>query len=99
MLTENDINQLKGLLATKEDLKAFTLKLVAAEEFDEFRQENNQKLSSIDESINTLTNTIDSFLKKMEDLKDEDAMATEKLKRHEKWLTQMAEKLGMKLEY
>lgn len=95
MLTNEDIKKLKEELATKEDLA----KIVTLEEFDRFRDEIKQDLDALRESIQALTVSVDKLVKAVSDLKTEYAAITNQVNRHEKWFQQIAEKLGMKLEY
>ena len=95
MLTNEDIKKLKEVLATKEDLA----KLLTLEEFDEFKVEIKQDFGSLRESIQALTISVDKLVKAVEDMRQEYVVITGKVDRHEKWIQQIAEKLGVKLEY
>lgn len=95
MLTNEDIQKLKEVLITKEDL----YKLATLEEFDNFRKEMKEELSALRESVEALTVSIDRLAKAVENLRQEYAAITSKTDRHEKWLHQIAEKLDIKLEY
>ena len=109
--TKEDISK----LATKEDLaKLVTLeefgqfrvevnqnfaKVVTLEEFDQFRGEIKQDLDALRESIQALTISVDRLVKAIDTLNTEYAAIVKQINRHEKWLQQVAEKLGMSLEY
>jgi len=95
MLTNEDIEKLKETLATKEDLS----KIVTLGEFDQFRGEIKQDLDGLRESVQALTVSIDKLVKAVADMHQEYVVITGKVDRHEKWFHQIAEKLGMKLEY
>ena len=95
MLTQEDIQKLKEALATKEDLA----KLLTLEEFDQFRVEIRQDFGLLRESIQGLTISVDKLAKVVEDMHQEYVMITGKVDRHEKWFHQIADKLGIKLEY
>jgi len=95
MLDDKDIQKLKEALATKEDLA----KIVTLEEFDQFRGEIKQDLDGLRESIQALTVSIDKLAKAVADMHQEYVAITSKVDRHEKWFHQIAEKLGLKLEY
>ena len=95
MLTNEDIKKLKETLATKEDLA----KIVTLEEFDQFRKEVKQEFSELREVIQALTVSVDKLAKAVEDMHQEFMAITAKVDRHEKWIKQIAEKLGLKLEY
>jgi len=49
--------------------------------------------------VNNLTNAIDKLVKSVEDLKTEYSAITVAINRHEKWFKELAEKVGIKLEY
>ena len=49
--------------------------------------------------INELMNAIDAYAKKADTYFQEMVMLTHKIDRHEKWFHQVADKLGIKLEY
>ena len=51
------------------------------------------------EDINNLATAVDEYAKKAEDFFQELVMLSHKVDRHEKWLLQIAEKIGVKLEY
>ena len=95
MLTNEDIEKLKETLATKEDLA----KIVTLEEFDQFRVEIKQDLDGLQESIQSLTISVDKLAKAVDDMHQEYVVITGKVDRHERWFHQIAEKLGLKLEY
>lgn len=95
MLTNEDIEKLKETLATKEDLA----KIVTLEEFDQFRVEIKQDLDALRESIQSLAVSVDKLAKAVDDMHQEYVVITGKVDRHERWFHQIAEKLGIKLEY
>ena len=49
--------------------------------------------------VNDLMNAIDDYAKKADTYFQEMVMLSHKVDRHEKWFHQVAEKLGIKLEY
>ena len=95
MLNDKDIQKLKEVLATKEDLA----KLVTLEEFDSFRKEYKDDFSGLQSAIQGLIVAIDKLAKSMEIYHDEYVALTSKVDKHEKWFQQIADKLGLKLEY
>ena len=95
MLTDEDIKKLKEVRATKEDLA----KIATLEEFDGFKGEIKQDLDGLRESIQSLTVAVDKLAKAVADMHQEYVVITGKVDRHEKWFHQIAEKLGIKLEY
>jgi uncharacterized coiled-coil DUF342 family protein len=54
---------------------------------------------STKEDFNNLMNAVDSYAKKADTYFEEMVSLSHKVDRHEKWLHQVAEKLGLKLEY
>jgi len=54
---------------------------------------------STKEDFNNLLNAVDDYAKKADAYFQEMVALTHKVDRHEKWLHQLAEKLGVKLEY
>jgi uncharacterized coiled-coil DUF342 family protein len=95
MLDNEDIKKLKETLVTKEDLA----KIVTLEEFGQFRTEIKQDLDALRESIQALTISVDKLAKAVDDMHQEYLAITSKVDRHEKWIQQIAEKLGIKLEF
>jgi len=85
--------------ASKEDINNLAVKLLPREEFDLFGKEIKQELKDIKENINNLTTSIDRLVKAINSLQQEYAAVVHKINRHEKWLHQVAEKVGIKLEY
>lgn len=81
MLTNEDIQKLIEVFATKEDLKAVVQNLTTKEDFDK------------------LLTAVDTYAKKADAYFQEMVMLAHKVDRPEKWLQQIAEKLGLKLEY
>lgn len=49
--------------------------------------------------VNKLLDAVDAYMKQGEDYRQEMLMLARKIDRHEKWILQIAEKLGMKLEH
>ncbi|OGZ27119.1 MAG: hypothetical protein A2365_00415 [Candidatus Nealsonbacteria bacterium RIFOXYB1_FULL_40_15] len=92
-------------IATKEDLE----KLATQNSVDSIsalvisnKQEINELKKDVDalrESIQALTVSVDSLVKAVGDLKTEYVMVKNQVNRHEKWLQQIADKVGIKLEY
>lgn len=60
-----------------------------------FLKENKADKSDID----NLLNAVDSYAKKADTYFQEMVMLAHRVDRHEKWLHQVAEKLGIKLDY
>lgn len=81
MLTDQDIQKLAAVLATKEDIK-------------DLREETD----ALRETVHALTVAVDGLAKAITDLRAEYAAVANKNARHEKWILQLAEKVGLKLE-
>ncbi len=64
---------------------------------DEFKKAISNLATKDD--INSLLAAIDTYAKKVDTYAQEMLMLAHKVDRHEKWLHQIAEKLGIKLEY
>lgn len=58
-----------------------------------------QDVDGLKEMTQALVLSVDKLVKVVDDLRQEYAAVTSKVDRHEKWLHQLAEKLGVKLEY
>lgn len=58
-----------------------------------------ERLGKLEESVHALTTAIDKLAKAVDDLRIEYSTIAMKVDRHEKWFHQIAEKLGLKLEY
>jgi len=81
MLSDEDIQKLIEVFATKEDLKEVVKNLSTKSDF------------------NNLLNAIDAYVKKADTYFQEMVMLAHKVDRHEKWLQQIANKLGLELDY
>jgi len=98
MLTDKDIQKLikaqEAIFVTKEDFA----KLVTLDEFDKFRKETKKEFNNLREHIRALTISVDKLVKAIENLKQEYVAITSKIDRHEKWIQQIAEKVGVELK-
>jgi hypothetical protein len=86
--------------ATKEDLSRFSdaaLEVFATKE-DLKRTEENLREEMRRNSAELLT-AVDAYAKKADTYFQEMLVLAHKVDRHEKWIRQIAEKLGVKLEY
>jgi uncharacterized coiled-coil DUF342 family protein len=65
------------------------------------RDEFNEAISNLatKEDINKIYSAIDAYAKKADTYFQEMVMLSHKVDRHEKWIKQLADKLGIKLEY
>ena len=83
-------------VTTKEDLNKVSVLVVSnGEDIKEIKQE----ISSLKESTQSLAVSIDRLVKAVDDLKTEYVSVKNQISRHEKWFHQVADKLGIKLEY
>lgn len=67
---------------------------------EEFRAETNERFEKMatKESVDRLTNTIDGFLKRLDDYEVELAARDSKINRLEKYIEVLAEKAGVDLD-
>ena len=65
------------------------------------REEFNEKISDLatKEDINKVLSSIDAYAKKADAYFQEMVMMSHKVDRLEKWVSEIAKKIGMKLEY
>ena len=61
--------------------------------------EKLQEFKAEKDDVNELLNSIDAYAKKADTYFQEMVALAHKVDRHEKWILQIAEKLGIKLEY
>lgn len=85
--------------ATKSDLNDLAAKMVTNSEFQTFKIEVKQELSSLHDEVRLLTNSIDRLVKSIETLTEEYSAISVRIDRHERWLQQVADKVGIKLDY
>jgi uncharacterized coiled-coil DUF342 family protein len=82
-------------MLTDEDIKKIIEVVATKEDIRELKED----ISGLRESVQALTISIDKLAKVVEDLHHEFIAITAKVDRHEKWIQQIAQKLGIKLEY
>ena len=83
MLTNEDVQKI--IEANRE---VFPIK----EDFEVFKEEMKKSFSELQTSVDTYAKKADTYFQEMVAL-------SHKVDRHEKWFHQVAEKLGIKLEY
>jgi len=81
-------------MLTDEDVKKLIEVFVTKDDL----KEAVKNLSTKDD-LNKLLTAVDAYAKKADTYFQEMVMLAHKVDRHEKWLHQIAEKLGIKLEY
>lgn len=76
------------------------------EDFSELVEYLDEKFGKVEEdfkelkdNFNLLQTSVDAYAVKADKYFQEMTMLSEKVNRHDKWLLQIAEKLGIKLEY
>ncbi|MBI2644256.1 MAG: hypothetical protein HYW95_01950 [Candidatus Wildermuthbacteria bacterium] len=82
-------------MLTSEDIQKLLEVLATKEDVAEIKTE----LLDLKETVHELIIAIDRLAKAVDDLRIEYAAVVMKVDRHEKWFHQIAEKLGIKLEY
>jgi len=92
--------------AAKEDIQAFRTEMDQKflRAFDVFSTKDEIKelatrIERLEESVHALTNAVDKLAKAVDDLRIEYSAMTMQVSRHEKWIQQIAGKLGLKLDY
>jgi len=102
MLEDKDIQKMKDVFPTKEDLELtfsqHTTKVMEIFATKEDLKEAVKNLST-KEDFNKLLTAVDSYAKKADTYFQEMVMLSHKVDRNEKWIQQLADKLGIKLEY
>lgn len=96
MLDDKDIQKLKEVLATKEDIEKISIEVISnKEEIVELKQD----VAGLREMLQSLIVSVDKLVKSLGDLREEYLAISFKVDKHEKWFQQIADKLGLKLEY
>jgi len=97
--TKDEIREMISPLATKKEMDNLSVKLLPREEFENFRVELKEDIDGLREMVQALVISVDKLVGAVGTLSQEYTMVTNKVDRHEKWLLQIAEKLGIKLQY
>ncbi|MEJ0073578.1 MAG: hypothetical protein WDN27_05940 [Candidatus Saccharibacteria bacterium] len=67
---------------------------------DEFKSVHAElALTATKDSLDRLTNTIDGFLKRLDDIETDNTARDAQIARLERWIESIAQKTGVKLEY
>jgi len=82
-------------MLTNEDITKIASIVATKEDVEDLKQD----IAGLRESIQALTVSVDKLVKAISDLKTEYIAITNQVGRHEKWFHQVADKLGIKLEY
>lgn len=75
-----------------EDIKKLIEVFATKQDFESFREEMRKSFSDLQTSVDAYAKKADAYFQEM-------VMLSQKVDRHEKWIAQLAEKLGIKLEY
>ena len=81
-------------MLTDEDVTKLSAVLATKEDIKDLREETD----GLRETVQALIVAVDSLTKAISDLRVEYAAVANKNARHEKWILQLAEKVGLKLE-
>ena len=82
-------------MLTSEDIQKLLEVLATKEDVKEIKGE----LTDLRETVHELVTAVDKLAKAVDDLRIEYSAMAMQLSRHEKWIQQLAEKLGIKLAY
>lgn len=82
-------------MLTNEDIKKLSEVLATKEDIKDLKED----VDGLREMVQSLVVSVDKLVKAVSDLKTEYAAITNQINRHEKWIEQIADKLGLKLEY
>lgn len=98
-LTQSDLQAIKelfntGTLVLHEDIKGLKNEtLVLHEDVKELKEE----MKAFRETVQALSVSIDNLVKGVEDLKQEYSLVVSQISKHEKWIRQIAERVGVQL--
>lgn len=70
-----------------------------AKNVDERFDALERRVTNIEQNIDRLTNTLDAFVKRLDDIETDNTARDARLARLERWIEQVAKKSGVKLEY
>ena len=82
-------------MLTSEDIQKLLEVLATKQDGEDIKKE----VSDLKETTHALVDSIDKLAKAVDDLRIEYSSLAMKSDRHEKWILQLAEKLGLKLDY
>src|SRR3989339_2056947 len=98
MLDDQDIKKLSSILATKSDIKGVkddldSKFLVLKTDIQDVKKD----VEGLREAIQSMMVSVDNLAKVISDLRLEYAAISTQLTRHERWIKQIAEKVGLNL--
>ena len=82
-------------MLTDEDIVKITSIVATKEDIENIKKD----MIGLRESVQALTISVDKLVKAVDGLRTEYTMVKNQVDRHEKWFHQIADKLGIKLEY
>jgi len=82
-------------MLTPEDIQKLSAVVATKEDIRELREDIN----GLREMVQTLVVSVDRLVAAVDKLNTEYAAIINQVDRHERWIQQLAEKLGVKLEY
>lgn len=97
MLNDQDISKLSAVLATKKDLEEMTERSLSVFATKKDAEEIKGDLGDLKELIQGLIVASDSIAKSIGELRLEYAAISVQLSRHDRWIKEIAEKIGLKL--
>lgn len=80
-------------MLTGQDIKRIIEVVATKEDVKEIKEE----VSGLRENVQALTVAVDGLVKAVKDLRQEYFMITSAVNRHEKWIQQIADRVGVKL--
>lgn len=82
-------------MLTDEDIAKITSIVATKEDVEDIKKDIN----GLRESVQALAISVDKLVKAVDNLKTEYISMKNQVSRHEKWFQQVADKIGIKLEY
>lgn len=102
MLTDADIKKLTKVLATKQDLKKVEGHVEKVEHrligIEQHLDSADERLTRMEGLLDGVITAIDALRKAIEDLRMEYVSISIQLSRHDRWIQQIAAKVGERLE-
>lgn len=97
----NVLNDFQGLVAERFDEvdRRFDRVEVRLDEHDRKFDQINRRFDQTDRKIDQIYGTLDAHMKRIEEILQENAMRDRQQERMERWIFQLADKLGVKLNY
>ena len=87
----------KSTPATKGDLDELAIQIVRL--LDPHFKSLENRMDAFDAKLDHLTSTLDAFLKRLDDIEKDNLARDHEIERIKRWVEQIAQKTGIKLEY